>query len=293
MRLRSLLFVPADSDRKYAKATGIGADALILDLEDSVAPGRKAFARDAVKALLGSGERDWSFMVRINPFGTGLTLEDLAAVVRPGLDGILIPKVNGIEDVDLVSHYVDVLEVATGITPGHVKLLVVATETPAAMIGFNGYARTNKRLVAMTWGAEDLGAALGALTNKEADGSWTFPYQVARAQCLFAAGAAGAAALETLYADFKDQNGLAESCRIARRDGFVGRIAIHPDQVATINACFTPSEADLEHARRVVAAFAANPEIGTVGIDGKMYDMPHLVAARRTLASVEEGGLDG
>ncbi len=141
----------------------------------------------------------------------------------------------------------------------------------------------------MTWGAEDLSAALGALTNKEADGSWTFPYQVARAQCLFAAGAAGAAALETLYGDFRDQEGLAESCKIARRDGFVGRIAIHPDQIATINACFTPSEADLEHARRVVAAFAASPDVGTVGIDGKMYDMPHLIAARRALASIGEG----
>jgi citrate lyase subunit beta / citryl-CoA lyase len=293
MKLRSLLFVPADSERKFAKATGIGADALILDLEDSVAPGRKALARGAVKELLGGQARNWSFLVRINPFGTGLTLEDLAAVVRPGLDGILIPKVNGIEDVDLISHYVDVLEVATGVASGHVKLLVVATETPAAMIGFNGYARKNKRLVAMTWGGEDLSAALGALSPREADGSWTFPYQVARAQCLFAAGAAGAAALETLYVDFRDQRGLAESCKIARRDGFVGRIAIHPDQIATINACFTPSDAALEHARRVVAAFAANPELGTVGIDGKMYDMPHLVAARRTLASIGEGALDG
>jgi citrate lyase subunit beta/citryl-CoA lyase len=138
-----------------------------------------------------------------------------------------------------------------------------------------------------------LSAALGALTPREIDGSWTFPYQVARAQCLFAAGAAGAAALETLYVDFKDQEGLAESCKIARRDGFVGRIAIHPDQIATINACFTPSDADLEHARRVVAAFAAQPDVGTVGIDGKMYDMPHLVAARRTLASVGEGSSNG
>src|SRR5258706_1175384 len=218
MKLRSLLFVPADSERKFAKASGIGADALILDLEDSVAPGRKAFARGEVKELLGGGARDWSFLVRINPLGTGLTLEDLAAVVRPGLDGInplgtgltledlaavvrpgldgiLIPKVNGIEDVDLIANYVDVLEVATGVAPGHVKLLVVATETPAAMIGFSGYARKNQRLVAMTWGGEDLSAALGALTPRETDGSWTFPYQVARAQCLFAAGAAGAAGL--------------------------------------------------------------------------------------------------
>ncbi|MES5487961.1 CoA ester lyase [Bradyrhizobium sp. INPA03-11B] len=293
MKLRSLLFVPADSERKFAKADGIGADALILDLEDSVAPGRKAFARDAVKNLLGGGPRNWSFLVRINPFGTGLTLEDLAAVVRPGLDGLLLPKVNGIEDVDLVSHYVDVLEVASGVPAGHVKLLTVATETPAAMIGFSGYSRKNKRLVGVTWGGEDLSAALGALTPREADGSWTFPYQVARAQCLFAAGAAGAAALETLYVDFRDQQGLAESCRIARRDGFVGRIAIHPDQVATINRCFTPSDDDLAHARRVVAAFAAAPDVGTVGIDGKMYDIPHLVAARRTLASVGEGSSNG
>jgi citrate lyase subunit beta/citryl-CoA lyase len=288
MKLRSLLFVPADSERKFAKASDIGADALILDLADSVAPPRKGLAREMVRNLLGGPARDWAFLVRINPLGSELPLGDLAAIVRPGLDGILIPKVNGIQDIELISNYVDALEVAAGVTPGHVKLLVVATETPAAMIGFAGYATPNRRLVAMTWGAEDLGAALGALCNKEADGSWTFPYQVARAQCLFAAGAAGVMALDTLYADFRDQEGLAESCRVARRDGFVGRIAIHPDQTATINACFTPSEADLAHARRVVAAFAAQPDAGTLGIDGKMYDMPHLVAAKRALASVGE-----
>jgi citrate lyase subunit beta/citryl-CoA lyase len=288
MRLRSLLFVPADSERKFAKASGIGADALILDLEDAVAPPRKALAREMVKNLLGGPPRDWAFLVRINPLGSGPTLGDIAAIVRPGLDGILIPKVNGMQDIELISNYVDVLEVANGVTPGHVKLLVVATETPVAMIGFAGYAMPNRRLVAMTWGAEDLGAALGALNNKEADGSWTFPYQVARAQCLFAAGAAGVMALDTLYGDFRDQQGLAQSCRIARRDGFVGRIAIHPDQVATINESFTPSEEDLAHARRVVAAFAAQPDAGTLGIDGKMYDMPHLIAAKRALASAGE-----
>src|ERR1700726_4308835 len=290
MRLRSLLFVPGDSEHKLQKASSIGADALILDLEDSVAPPRKALARDMVKALLGGPPRDWAFLVRINPLGSGLTLDDLAAIVRPGLDGILIPKVNGIQDIELISNYVDALEVVAGVTPGHVKLLVVATETPAAMIGFASYATPSRRLIAMTWGAEDLGAALGALSNKEADGSWTFPYQVARAQCLFAAGAAGVMALDTLYADFKDEKGLAESCRIARRDGFVGKIAIHPNQVATINTSFTPSEADLAHARRVVPAFAASPDVGTIGIDGKMYDMPPLTAPRRALASVGEGG---
>jgi citrate lyase subunit beta/citryl-CoA lyase len=288
MKLRSLLFVPADSERKFAKADSIGADALILDLEDSVAPPRKVLARGMVKELLGRTGRDWTFLVRINPLGSGLTLGDLAAVVRPGLDGILIPKVNGVADIELISNYLDALEVAAGVTPGHVKLLVVATETPAAMIGFASYATPSARLGAMTWGAEDLGAALGALANKQANGEWTFPYQMARAQCLFAAGAAGVLPLDTLYADFRDQKGLAESCRIARRDGFVGRIAIHPDQIATINECFTPSEADLAHARRVVAAFAAQPDAGTLGIDGKMYDMPHLIAAKRALASVGE-----
>jgi citrate lyase subunit beta/citryl-CoA lyase len=288
MKLRSLLFVPADSERKFAKANGIGADALILDLEDSVAPPRKALARDMVKELLGGPPRDWAFLVRVNPLGSGLTLGDLAAIVRTGLDGILIPKVSGFADVELISNYVDALEIAAGVQPGHVKLLVVATETPAAMIGFAGYAAPIRRLVAMTWGAEDLGAALGALSNKEPNGDWTFPYQVARAQCLFAAGAAGVQALDTLYGDFRDQKGLAESCRIARRDGFVGRIAIHPDQISTINQCFTPSDADLAHARRVVAAFAAQPHAGTLGIEGKMYDMPHLIAAKRALASVGE-----
>jgi citrate lyase subunit beta/citryl-CoA lyase len=292
MKLRSLLFVPADSDRKFAKAHTCGADALILDLEDSVAAGRKAFARDAVKNRLVAATRDWTFLVRINPLETELSLEDLAAVVRPGLDGIVLPKVNGYQDVERISHYIDDLEAATGVASGHVKLLVVATETPAAMLGLAGYATSRatpgSRLAAMTWGAEDLSAALGALTNKEPNGEWTFPYQLARAQCLFAAGAAGVAALETLYADYRDQDGLAENCRIARRDGFAGRLAIHPDQVATINACFTPSEADIAHARRVVAAFAGQPDAGTVGIDGKMYDRPHLVAAKRTLASVGE-----
>lgn len=292
MKWRSLLFVPADSDRKFARADTCGADALVLDLEDSVAPGRKALARDAVKSFLGATARDWTFLVRINALGTGLTLADLAAVVRPGLDGILIPKVNGIQDVEQISHYVDVLEVAAGIPPGHVKLLAIATETPAAMLGFASYVRRNPgasaRLAAMTWGAEDLSTALGALTNKEPNGDWTSPYQIARAQCLFAANAAGVLALDTLYSDFKDQVGLAESCRVARRDGFVGRLAIHPDQVATINACFTPSEADLAHARRVVAAFASQPDAGAVGIEGKMYDIPHLTAAKRALASVGE-----
>lgn len=286
MRLRSLLFVPGDSERKFAKGRDAGADALILDLEDAVAPSKKDEARAHVASLLtDDGPRPWTFFVRVNPFDTGLTLTDLAAVVRPGLDGVLIPKANGVEDIVRVGHYLDALEEKAGMLVGTVKIAVVATETPAAMFALGGYAPAHPRLVGLTWGAEDLAAAIGATDNKEADGRWTPPYQIARAQCLFAAASAGVAPIDTLYADFRDDAGLAAACRLARRDGFTGRIAIHPDQVATINACFSPSAEDVEQARRIVAAFAAEPNAGTLGIGGKMYDIPHLKAAQRTLAA--------
>ncbi len=287
MRLRSLLFVPGDSDRKFAKARGIGADALILDLEDSVAPSRKGAARAMVAAALDDRTpRDWSFFVRINPFDTGLTLGDLAAVVKPGLDGILVPKADGAHDIVRVGHYLDALEEKAGMAPGSVKIAVVATETPAAMFALGSYAPAHPRLVGLTWGAEDLAAAIGATANKDDDGEWRFPYQVARAQCLFAAASARVAPIDTLFADFRDHDGLERACRQSRRDGFTGRLAIHPDQVATINRCFSPSDDELAEARRIVAAFAASPDAGTLGIDGKMYDIPHLKAAQRTLASI-------
>lgn len=286
MRVRSLLFVPGDSPRKVAKARTSGADALILDLEDSVAPSMKAEARGLVSGLLAADEaRDWRFFARINPFDTGLTLADLAAVVRPGLDGVVLPKANGAHDLVRLGHYLDALEAKAGMTEGAVKVLVVATETPAAMFALASYAPVHPRLIGLTWGAEDLGSAIGAATNKEPDGRWTEPYRLARAQCLFAAAAAGVAPLETLYADFRDEAGLAADCRKAWRDGFTGRLAIHPDQVATINACFSPSEQDVAFALRLVAAFEAEPSAGVVGLDGKMYDIPHLKAARRTLAA--------
>ena len=286
MRLRSLLFVPGDSERKFAKAQGVGADVLILDLEDSVAPSQKDIARGAVASMLAQPtSRAWSFFVRVNPFDTGLTLADLAAVVRPGLDGLLIPKVDGARDVERIAHYLDALEAKAGMTPGTVKIAVVATETPAAMFGLGSYAPAHPRLVGLTWGAEDLAAAIGATSNKEEDGSWTRPYQQARSMCLYAAANARVAPLDTLFADFRDQAGLELDCRRARRDGFTGRIAIHPDQVETINRCFSPSQAEIDEARRIVDAFAAQPDAGTLGIDGKMYDIPHLKAAQRTLAA--------
>lgn len=290
MRLRSLLFVPGDSERKFAKASTCGADALILDLEDSVAPAQKAAARSYVGRLLEeSAARGWAFFVRVNAFDTGLMLEDIAAVVKPGLDGLLIPKADGAPDIERIGHFLDALETKAGMTPGAVKLVVVATETPTAMFGLGSYAVAHPRLVGLTWGAEDLAAAIGATDNKEADGSWTFPYKIARAHCLFAASAAGVAPLDTLFGNFKDADGLERDCRASRRDGFTGRIAIHPDQVAAINRCYAPSEAELAQARKIVAAFEANPGAGALGINGKMYDIPHLKAARKTLAA---GGTD-
>lgn len=287
MRLRSLLFVPGDSEKKFLRAAQSGADALILDLEDAVVPVRKAEARSLVARLLAdAGDRTWRFFVRVNALDTGLTLGDLAAVVQPGLDGILVPKADSAADLVRIGYYLDALEEKAGMAPGTVRIAVVATETPAAMFALGSYVPAHPRLVAMTWGAEDLGAAIGSTANKDASG-WTLPYQVVRAQCLFAAAAAAVLPIDTLYSDFRNTDGLAEDCRIARRDGFVGRIAIHPDQVATINACFSPSEDDLAHARRVIAAFAAAPDAGTIGIDGRMYDIPHLKSAQRTLAAAD------
>lgn len=288
MRLRSLLFVPGDSERKFDKARASGADGLILDLEDAVAPSRKAEARALVARLLDdSAARDWAFWVRVNALETGLALDDLAAVVAPGLAGIVLPKSDGAADLVRLGHYLDALEARAKMAAGAVKVIVVSTETPAAMFNLGGYAPAHPRLAALTWGAEDLGAAIGASANKEADGEWAFPYQVARSMCLFASAAAGVPAVDTLYSDFRDQAGLAASCRRSRRDGFTGRIAIHPEQVETINRCFSASVEDIAHARRVVAAFEAAPDAGAVGLDGKMLDIPHLKQARRVLASAE------
>ena len=286
MKLRSMLFVPGDSERKFIKAQTSGADVLILDLEDSVAPGQKAAARAHVASLLEKrGPRTQTLFVRVNALDSGLALNDLAAVVKPGLDGVLAPKVNGAGDLVRFGHYLDALETRAGMTPGAVKMAAVATETAQAMFALHSYAPAHPRLAALTWGGEDLAAALGATDNRE-DGDWTFPYQVARAQCLFAAGAAGVTAIDTIHADFRDLEGLERDCRRSRRDGFLGRMAIHPDQVETINRCYAPSAEEIAHARRIVDAFAANPGAGTLGLDGKMVDIPHLKAAQKTLASL-------
>lgn len=286
MRMRSLLFVPGDSERKFAKARDCGADVLFLDLEDSVAPAQKKAARATVAKWIGVADQvEPALFVRVNPLDTQLTGEDLAAVVQPGLAGILLPKSNGGQDVGAVAAMLDRLEDKAGIASGTVRIIVVATETPMAMFNLGSYILPHPRLAGLTWGAEDLATVIGATDNKEPDGSWTFPYQLARAQCLFAAAAAEVPAVETLFADFRNEVGLAADCRKARRDGFAGRIAIHPDQVPTINSSFMPSAREIDHAHRVIAAFAAAPDAGTVGIDGRMFDIPHLKAARNTLAA--------
>ena len=277
MRLRSLLFVPGDRPDRMEKALKSGADALILDLEDSVAATAKPEARRAVAAFLAANEsaRLW---VRINPLDSDEADKDLQALLPAHPDGLVLPKAEG---------GASVAELARRLAQrGNVtaRILAIGTETPAAIFGLGTYGG-HKRLAGLTWGAEDLPAAIGAATSREEDGSFTTPYEIARALCLFGAAAAGVAPIETVYPAFRDLDGLAAFAGRARRDGFTGMMAIHPDQVAVINRAFTPSEAELSHARAVVAALAANPEAGALSLDGRMIDRPHLVQAQRLLAA--------
>jgi citrate lyase subunit beta / citryl-CoA lyase len=289
MRLRSLLFVPGDSERKLAKSVGVKSDVLILDLEDSVVPSQKELARERVRAYLkNSGERAVTQLwVRINPVDLPEAMLDLAAVMDAGPDGIIQPKTRSPDDVIRLAHYLDAFEAQHRLQPGRTKILPVATETPEALFSLGGFARCGGRLAALTWGAEDLSTAVGAMTNKQEDGSWSHPYQLARSLCLFGAHAAGVPAIDTLFADIRDSAGLRAACAIARRDGFSGKIAIHPDQVAVINECFTPSAAELAHARRIIALFEANPGVGTLAMDGQMLDIPHLRQAQRIAGLAE------
>lgn len=287
--LRSFLFVPADSEKKLAKGDASGADALILDLEDSVAPTRKPLAREMARDYLAArsgGSRAPQLWVRMNPIDAG-GLDDLVGVVRAAPDGIVVPKVNHPSELVRLGHFIDALERRDDVAKS-IQLLPVATETPRAPFGLAAYQDTLlPRLYGLTWGAEDLSTALGASTNRDAQGNWAFTYRMARSLCLLAAKASGVAAIETLYADFRDMAGLKADCAEASREGFTGRIAIHPDQVATINEAFSPSDEEIAHARRVVAAFAAEPGAGVVGLDGKMLDIPHLKQAEQVLARAD------
>lgn len=281
--LRSLLFVPADSERKLAKAHQAGADALVLDLEDSVAPARKADARALLREYLSCYGGNAQIWVRVNDLASGELLLDLAAIARSPVEGIVLPKLRGPEDLDRVSHYLDMLEVCSGLVLGCRRILAVCTETPLGVLRLGELAQGAwPRLAGLLWGGEDLSSALGATGPCAADGSWRPAYEFARAQCLLASRALEVAPIDTVYVEVRDAEGCRRASLAARRDGFTGKVAIHPDQVEVINEAFTPTAEEIKHAQRVVAAFDGNA--GVVTLDGKMLDIPHLRAARRVLA---------
>jgi len=285
MILRSLLFVPADSEKKLAKSQSSPADALILDLEDSVAAQNRPKARGLVKEFL-KDKHSQSIWVRINPLGSEDFIRDVESVVVSNPAGLVIPKPDGPQTLREIDNHISTREAKAGVHHGDIKLLPVATETPEAVLTLGEYRNPPPRLAAMSWGAEDLSAALGAATNRDENGEFLFVHKMVRALVLIAAKAAGVDAIETLHADFRDAKGLERVARAAQREGFSGMLAIQPDQVETINAAFTPSAADNEHAKKVVAAFAQGA--GVAALDGKMLDQPHLKQAKHVLALAEQ-----
>jgi citrate lyase subunit beta / citryl-CoA lyase len=285
--MRSLLFTPADGGRKLDKALTCGADAVIIDLEDSIAPDRKGPARAGAAAFLkaAAGEANRPFLcVRVNGLATGLIDDDLDAVVQARPDAIMLPKAEGGAALVHVDAKLAAREAIAGLAHGHIKIIAMAIETAAGLFLVGTFRHKSARLIGLSWGAEDLAAELGAETNRDADGRYTAPYVMARTLCLAAAATAEVQPIETIYVDYRDAEGLKRDSETARRDGFTGRLAIHPLQVPIINEVFTPSAAALAQARAIVAAFAASPGVGVVGIEGVMYDRPHLARARQLIA---------
>jgi citrate lyase subunit beta/citryl-CoA lyase len=268
---RSWLFVPGDSEKKILKALESDADAVIFDLEDSVVPDRKKVAREILKTLpkRSNGPQWW---LRVNPLGTQFHKDDLKLVGNAYIQGIVLPKVENGGDVAHVAH-----------RTGNIPIHVIVTETPASLFNLMTYRDPNSPLAAMSWGAEDLSAALGAASKYDADGSLSFTYRLARSLCLAGAVAAGVQPVDGVFADFRDDAGLQAEAEAAAHEGFTGKLAIHPAQVAIINAAFTPSQDDIRHAEEIVAAFEAHPDAGVLSVGGKMVDRPHLVQARRVL----------
>jgi citrate lyase subunit beta/citryl-CoA lyase len=283
--MRSFLFVPADSERKLVKGPQSGADGLILDLEDSIAADRKTVARDMALAYLRDNDRKGpKLYVRINALDTGLTLGDLAIVMQGKPDGIVFPKCVGQADLDLLATYLDAFEARENIERGNTKILTIATESAAAILALTAAPARHARLMGHSWGGEDLMADLGALAKGPAPGVYDDTFKLARTINLLASVAAGVTAYDTVYPDIKNIEGLRAEARDARRMGYGGKIAIHPDQVAIIHEVFTPSEAEIAWSRRVVETFESNPSSGVLTLDGKMLDKPHLTLARRMLA---------
>ncbi len=284
--LKSLLFVPGDSEKKMGKAHATAASALILDLEDAVAIERIGVARDMVREFLAShpDRARQQLWVRVNPLSGPLALPDLVAVVSGAPDGILLPKVESARDIVVLDHYLTALEAREGVAGGSVRIMAVATETPQAVFALESYRGASARLAGLTWGAEDLSTAIGASTNRDETGEWEFTYRLARSLCLLGAHAAGVQAIDTITADFRDRARLEREVRASRRAGFSGKIAIHPDQVDAINAGYAPDEDELRHATAVVDAFARAGGAGAVQLEGRMLDKPHLVQAQRIIA---------
>jgi citrate lyase subunit beta/citryl-CoA lyase len=285
MTLRSFLFVPGDSERKLAKAETTKADALILDLEDAVAPENIEHARGMVKEYLQSRrprgrQQLW---VRINPIQTPKALADLAAIMAGGPDGIMLPKSDSAAETITLGHYLSALEAREGLELASTRILPVATETARAMFALGSYHGASARVFGLTWGAEDLSTAIGASTNRLLDGEYEFTYKLARSLCLLGASAAGVAAIDTIWSNFKDTDGLLADAQAGRRAGFSGKMAIHPDQVDIINQAFTPDANEVAFAQRVVDAFAAADGAGALQLDGKMLDRPHLTQAQKLL----------
>ena len=277
---RSFLFVPADSERKMDKAAGVGADAIILDLEDAVAAEARPAARKLAAGYLQDRDDVW---IRVNPVDTEDSVADLDAVMSGAPVGIILPKARSAADAVKLAERIDKLEVQHGIEQGSTLIMAICTERPEALFTLNSYMGATSRLYGLSWGAEDLAAAVGANTNRDDAGKWLPQYEMARSMCLFAAAAAEVAAIDTVYTDFRDLDGLLGYASTARRDGFSGMLAIHPAQVEVINAAFEPTEAELEQAERIIRVFDENPGAGTVSLDGKMVDRPHLIQAQRLL----------
>jgi citrate lyase subunit beta/citryl-CoA lyase len=289
--MRSLLFVPADSERKLAKSFASGADCLILDLEDSVVPQAKPKAREQAAAFLADAVPRCPrprLYVRVNALTSGLTEADLTAVMKTGPDGIVLPKcVNG-PSVQHLGAMLAVKEAEHDLADGSTRIIAIVTETAASIFNMGSYAAASARLEGLAWGAEDLSACLGAETNRGADGGYSFPYVLVRSLTLFAAAAAGALAIDTVHLNFRDLANLRRECETARRDGFASKMAIHPAQIEIINEVFTPSKESIAKARAIVAAFEAKPDAGVISFEGVMLDRPHLIKARRLLANVRD-----
>lgn len=285
--MRSLLFVPADGGRKLDKAMSSGADAVIVDLEDSISAQGKAAARasaaDFIKDAIKAATRP-RLLVRVNGIATGLADADLDAIVATCPDAIMLPKAEGGASIVHADAKLAAREALCDLPDGGIKIVAIATETATALFLAGTYRGSSARLCALTWGAEDLSAELGAEANRDALGSFLDPYRLARSLCLAGAAAAQVQAIDTVYVDFRDEAGLRRECEEARRDGFTGKMAIHPAQVAIINEVFTPTAESIAKAQALVAAFAAHPGAGTIGIGGIMYDRPHLERAKQLLA---------